>query len=524
MQFSLLMLLLCFCHQAIAQTSFSDTVSVVTYNVNNYGYPSTSSCPLKGSPLRHQYLRTVMDYLNPDIVAFEKMNGTPATFSIDTIQKKVLDSVCAGCYAAAAFTNVSGYQKVNSLFYKTAKFGYLGTTSIFTADNNISDINLHKLYYKSPDLSTTNDTIFLSVIVAHISSGSGSASDRATQIGGAANWLKAHTTTPSNYIFLGDFNTQSSTESCYQKLVNAADTNTRFYDPPNQPGNWSANGAAFAKYLTQSTRTSDPGDCAATGGINDRFDHILCTNPIMNGTKQVKYIPNSFTVVGQDGLHTNKAINASPANTSVPTNVLNALYLMSEHLPVALKLAISNNGSILPLQTFHLTVSFVRNSNVLHWQTINNDEVMSWEIEKSKDGIRYSVIHTVLQSEVSLSFADVNTYSATPVFYSIKKILRNGTFTYSNVVMVNLREQEVIQVIPNPVHSNASVILFSPETGTGKMYVTNCTRQVVMQMNVMLQRGMNTLNIPRIGALSKGIYVLQVTTAGYVWVEKVVKE
>ena len=96
----------------VAQTYFTDSVSVVTYNVNNYGFASTGSCPLTGSSLKHQYLKTVMQYLAPDIVAFEKINGTPASFSIDTIQKKIMDSVCIGCYSSAAFTNVSGYKKV----------------------------------------------------------------------------------------------------------------------------------------------------------------------------------------------------------------------------------------------------------------------------------------------------------------------------------------------------------------------------------------------------------------------------
>jgi len=51
-------------------------------------------------------------------------------------------------------------------------------------------------------------------------------------------------------------------------------------------------------------------------------------------------VPSSYIVIGQDGLHINQSIN-SPANYSVPSNVLNALYNNSDHLPVTIKLRIN---------------------------------------------------------------------------------------------------------------------------------------------------------------------------------------
>ena len=287
--FPVLLLLLFIQLSSYAQTSFNDTITVLTYNVNNYGIASSKSCPLEGAQIKHTYLRTIMNYLQaPDLIGFEKITASPTTFSIDTIKTKILDSICLGCYANAAFTNVSGYSKVNSFFYKTSKFGYIGTTSIYTADNSISDINLHKLYYKSPSLSTTHDTIFISIVEVHDASGSSSASQRATEIGGAMSWLSSNIKSSGNYIFMGDFNTQNSSETCFQDMINTSDTMVRFYDPPNQLGDWANNSSSFAMYLTQSTRATDPGDCASTNTMLCRFDHILCTNPIMKGYNNIQ--------------------------------------------------------------------------------------------------------------------------------------------------------------------------------------------------------------------------------------------
>ncbi len=323
-----------------AQQSQSDTIILMNYNVGNYGFPATSNCPLLNTSIKHGYLRTVLNYVHPDIIGLMKMNAYQS-FCNDSVIHFVMDSVCNGCYGHGVFTNVSGYSKENMIYYNTNKIGFISTTTIYGGDPNISDINLHKLFYKSPALSITHDTIFLNIILVHDKSGSGNASQRATEIAGAMSWLNSHVTTPGNYVFMGDFNTQSSNEACFQDMVNASNINIRFIDPVNQPGDWGNNPTAFANYLTQSTRTTDPGDCNSTGGMDNRFDMILCTQPIMDGTDSVKYIPDTCNVLGQDGNHTNLAIIDAPTNTSVPANVLNALYYMSEHLPVVMDLQVN---------------------------------------------------------------------------------------------------------------------------------------------------------------------------------------
>ena len=165
-----LFLLSCFCitSTTIAQVYFTDTVSVANYNVNNYGFPSSSGCPLTGSPLKHQYLKTVIKYMSPDIISFEKINGTPSTFSIDTIKQKIMDSVCLGCYSNAAFTNVSGYQKVNSLFYKNIfnlnVFKLCSTCSTALSNSLNSVMQKMYLFSKRPENKFSHENSIYGII------------------------------------------------------------------------------------------------------------------------------------------------------------------------------------------------------------------------------------------------------------------------------------------------------------------------------------------------------------------------
>ena len=506
----------CFANPSNGQVQFTDTISVLSYNINNYGTSSSVSCPLQGSPKQDSYLRNILNYLNaPDIVALEKFSGSPTNLASFHIQKYIMDSVCGGCYANTNFTNVSGYKKVNTLFYKTSKFGYLGTTSIYTADNSISDINLHKLYYKSPSLATFHDTTFLNVIVVHDASGSSSAAQRGTEIQGAMNWLSTHSSQPGNYIFMGDFNTQGASESCVQAMINPIDTTFRFYEPTNLLGEWSRNAGTYAKYLTQSTRRVDPGDCASTNTISSWFDHIFCSNSIMKGSKKVYYIPGSFNVVGQDGLHTGLAINDAPTNNSVPPTVLNSLYMMSEHLPVLAKLLIGNTNP-LPIGFDYFRINSQNKMVSLQWQTNNNENALVYEIEQSENGKDFSLVlsvtakngNTVVYTIPQTTFSNNNS-----TYYRIKQVLKNGSCLYSNVEALQPSNiGNSIIVSPNPVVDFLNLSFNSEYTTTATIQLLNTQGKIIMNKNLHASAGLNAYHLTNIVGLVRGLYVVKLIT------------
>jgi hypothetical protein len=320
-----------------SQTLQSDVIKVMTYNAGSYGKTATGQCPLLNLTYKNAYLKTILEYEQPDILGLEKMQAVPYNDTIGIISN-VLDSVCNGCWGHSTYSDAGGDSKASMLYFNTNRFGFVSTTPVVNNDGNMDDVMLTRLYYKSDNLYSTHDTIFLNILLVHFYAGSSNATVRDSEAVHVMNWLNAHFTSPENIMVMGDFNTQASSEGCFNTFINSSNNNTLFFDPPNQLGAWSSFSTQFANYLTQSTRTVDPGDCNSTGPMANRFDHILVTGTIMNGTDSVKYIPGSFTVIGQDGQHTGTDLLAPPVNNSVPGNVDSALYYMSEHLPVYVKL------------------------------------------------------------------------------------------------------------------------------------------------------------------------------------------
>jgi hypothetical protein len=232
--------------------------------------------------------------------------------------------------------NTNSQTQLNAFYWQQGKFHLLKDTSICY---NLRDIVAYKLYYDYPGLATFRDTTELTVIVAHLKA-SNTAQDRADRVA-EANAVAAYLSSlnqSANYILMGDLNIYTSNEAAYQNLINPTNLLARLNDPINRPGNWNAS-AAFADVATQSLRLAALPDGGASGGLDSRFDFMLVSDPILNGSKGIRYIPGSYSAYGNDGQHYNKALTDLPANSSVAQSMAQRLYDMSDHLPVVASFA-----------------------------------------------------------------------------------------------------------------------------------------------------------------------------------------
>ncbi|RUA32760.1 MAG: hypothetical protein DSY76_00190 [Bacteroidetes bacterium] len=316
--------------------SAQDRVKVMSYNLLNYGN-TTSYCTQSNNSIlaKNLYNKTIIDYIKPDIIGVVEMGSSD--FAQNMFRDSCLNVNGVTHYAKATKSNTAGSDIISLLYYNQDKFGLAGVVSL---QNQVRDIVLFRLYYKSPNLASMTDTAFVNCLVAHLKSSKSSPnpSVRNQQVTAALNYLSSHYPA-DNYLFMGDLNLYKSSEAAYQTLTNYSNSNYRFNDPINKPGNWN-NNSSFAAVHTQSTHSSSNG-CAAGGGLDDRFDFILISNALKTGSKHISYVNNSYKVIGNDGNHFNKSIN-SGTNNSVPSNVLSALYNNSDHLPIVLELDLDN--------------------------------------------------------------------------------------------------------------------------------------------------------------------------------------
>ncbi len=312
------------------KASAQDSLRILHYNLLNYGNYSTYCNNVNNNHITKEgHLRTIIGYLKPDIFTVNELSSVNAYH--DRLLTEVMNSDGRSYYKRTLATNIAGSDIINMMFYDSTK---LALHSMHVIQLNVRDINLYKLYYKSNQLHS-GDTIFLNCIVAHLKAGDSNsdAQSRGVMAANVMNWLQTNTQ-PGNYLLMGDFNVYTSTEPSYQYFTSSSAGSFQFFDPVNAPGEWN-NNIDFAAYHTQSVSSS--GGCQASGGMDDRFDFILATDEIMEGSRKIRYKQGSYKAVGQDGNHFNQSITTLP-NPSVPPDVLTALGRASDHLPVTMVL------------------------------------------------------------------------------------------------------------------------------------------------------------------------------------------
>jgi hypothetical protein len=327
--------------QAASVTNGRDTLTVMMYNLLYYGV-NTSFCTSSNNSLttKNARLQTLFSYLAPDLLGVCEMS--PVSSVNSGFLNNVLNSGGRSGYLRANLMNPSGSEIVSLLYYNSNKLGIKSQTPIATQGR---DIAFYRLYHKP--IAANNDTVWLYVAVGHLKAG-GTASDIA-QRGQEAGSLVQHwrsTGLRGNLLVMGDLNVSASTEPAFDSLLNAGSVpNHRLKDPVSRLGSWSGN-SSFALWHTQSPRTTSNG-CASGGGLDDRYDHILVNDFVMGDSAGLRYVPASFRILGNDGNRFNGNVNGT-FNASVPLSVANALYEISDHLPVVLKLAV---GPALPSST-----------------------------------------------------------------------------------------------------------------------------------------------------------------------------
>ena len=294
---------------------------------NMLNFPGTT-------PDRADSLRNIISYVAPDVYAICELESAAGA---DLILNNAFNVYGKTNYARATY--LDGPYTDNMLIYNTDKLGLVSQNQIGTV---LRDISVYRMYYKAPNLSAITDTIYLYFFVCHLKAGSADYQQRNTEIQQAKFYLNSISNEAENVFIGGDMNVYSGFESAILTLKNTGDV--PMFDPINVDGNWSSN-SSFADYHTQSTRSGGGYGGGSGGGMDDRFDLIFVSEDVLNNDNGVQYLSNSYEALGQDGNRYNQEIN-SPFNSSVPDSVANALFRVSDHLPVLMTIVLDETASV----------------------------------------------------------------------------------------------------------------------------------------------------------------------------------
>ncbi len=163
----------------------------------------------------------------------------------------------------------------------------------------------------------------------------------------------------------------------------------------------------------------------------------------------------------------------------------------------------------------------------LMWQTASEKNARLFEVHASVDGKNFKQVGAVKANGNSnvtstYTFTDVNVLSNNnKVYYKLKSVDVDGTFEWSNIVIVSAKETNNtrVEVYPNPFNADVTVSLVDNTPAT----IEVVTMEGVNVYNATTNSNSSFANI-NLTQLTTGVYFIKVTQNGTTTVQKLVKQ
>ena len=191
------------------------------------------------------------------------------------------------------------------------------------------------------------------------------------------------------------------------------------------------------------------------------------------------------------------------------------------------------NGTVIALPVFlqQFTANKLPTAIHLQWQTSAQVGTSHFEVERSADARTFTSVGRVYANGrttgiQSYSLLDNNAYSLNvPVlYYRLKLFDKDGSFTYSMVIKVNLKGNHFsITMAPNPVRDVAVIAISGMQGASAIIHITDASGRVVRQINSIVNVSVlqQTINLKD---LSPGNYWLRVINGSNTEVQAFIKQ
>jgi len=168
--------------------------------------------------------------------------------------------------------------------------------------------------------------------------------------------------------------------------------------------------------------------------------------------------------------------------------------------------------STVPVKLVSFTGTYKAGATDLAWSTANETNSAHYVIERSTNGVDFIDIKEV----ASLNKASGSTYTYSDVintdgklYYRLKMVDKDGSFTYSNIVSVSISNGFTFSLYPNPVKNNLTLHVENSKTEDVTLQVINILGRVVYQQQSHLNIGINNVSL-NVSNLAQGSYLLVV--------------
>ncbi len=245
------------------------------------------------------------------------------------------------------------------------------------------------------------------------------------------------------------------------------------------------------------------------------------TPVLVNGLYQYHVDTTFIPVAADSGYYFRLEVATTPSNLS------NANCSVNNSQKVFLKVY-SSSCSVLSANILIFNGSVINKKNVLQWTVEDQESVKNYEVEKSTDGVNFSRIGVVAQTDYrsgdGYSFVDPEN-NANINYYRLKLVSNNNTpATYSKTILLYNRSARFTISAINPFSNNLKINIFLPQQGTVEMNLSDVYGKVLSRKTLQLSSGNSLITFDNVSVLPPGMYILTAFQNGMAVEKKLIKE
>jgi uncharacterized repeat protein (TIGR01451 family) len=177
------------------------------------------------------------------------------------------------------------------------------------------------------------------------------------------------------------------------------------------------------------------------------------------------------------------------------------------------------SSSTLPIVGLELRATLAGNTVNLQWLTHSENNTHYFVAERSTDNSSYTQtgndVAAAGSSTIPRNYTlndDISSLaSQNIIYYRIRSVDIDGAVKYSNIATVRLGKKPGIEVWPNPVKDKVTIGITADRTSSVSIRLLDISGKQLQMTIYGVSAGNNQLNINLPGAMSAGVYLLEIT-------------
>lgn len=286
---------------------------------------------------------------------------------------------------------------------------------------------------------------------------------------------------------------------------------------------WNENGESIYTWMLKQVRPAGNNiNPQAFAGTDSLLQNVVTTYNLKGNGNDPDGNPISFNWRKISGPASGTFANATAAQTAVSglsVGIYKFELTVTDALGAAAKdtVTINDGAAVLPLTLLDFSATEKSDNVLLQWTTTSELNTSHFEIEKLGEAQVYTKTASIVSkgggSNVNkYQFAD-HFAAAGLVYYRLKMLDKDGQFTYSKVIAVNVKKSNMGSLSIVSIRSQGAtmdVSIGSSATKPATVMLCDMQGKQLYRKSVLLSKGVNSINYTI--NLQKAVYVLRVAT------------